>query len=399
MKFKGILYISYDGMLEPLGQSQVIAYLERLAADYVIHLVSFEKAADWADTARRDAIAARLDAAGIRWYPRRYHKRPSTLATAWDIVVGTCTGLWLAVCHHVRIAHARSDVPGVMALTVKKLTGAKFIFDMRAFWADERVDGGLWPRGGCLYRVAKWVERRLLLNADHAVSLTHAAVREMEKFDFLKGRMPPVTIITTCADLTRFRPLPRPVNAGTAFTMGYVGSAGTWYLFDEVIAAFVVLRKLRSDARLLIVNRNEHAYIRQRLQAAGVPMDFAELRTADHAGVPELMARMDVGVFFYKPSYSRAACAPTKLGEFLGCGIPCLANAGVGDMAEILEEGRVGVAVAALDESSLRVGVQRLLELQAEPGIQARCVAAARRHFVLEDGVESYRRIYERLVS
>ena len=28
---KGILYISYDGMLEPLGQSQVLAYLKRLA--------------------------------------------------------------------------------------------------------------------------------------------------------------------------------------------------------------------------------------------------------------------------------------------------------------------------------------------------------------------------------
>ncbi len=27
----GILYISYDGMLEPLGQSQVVGYLEKLA--------------------------------------------------------------------------------------------------------------------------------------------------------------------------------------------------------------------------------------------------------------------------------------------------------------------------------------------------------------------------------
>ena len=31
-------------------------------------------------------------------------------------------------------------------------------------------------------------------------------------------------------------------------------------------------------------------------------------------------------LIFYKPSYFRAACAPTKLDEFLDCGIPCLAN-------------------------------------------------------------------------
>src|SRR3954453_19797515 len=39
----GILYISYDGMLEPLGQSQVVAYLEMLAPGRRIHLISFEK--------------------------------------------------------------------------------------------------------------------------------------------------------------------------------------------------------------------------------------------------------------------------------------------------------------------------------------------------------------------
>ena len=41
----GVLYISYDGMLEPLGQSQVVlAYLEKLPPGRRIHLISFEKA-------------------------------------------------------------------------------------------------------------------------------------------------------------------------------------------------------------------------------------------------------------------------------------------------------------------------------------------------------------------
>ena len=35
-----VLYISYDGMLEPLGESQVLAYLKRLVADRPIHLIS-----------------------------------------------------------------------------------------------------------------------------------------------------------------------------------------------------------------------------------------------------------------------------------------------------------------------------------------------------------------------
>ena len=43
-------------MLEPLGQSQVLAYLVRLAGGRRIHLISFEKAADWAKRHERKAI-------------------------------------------------------------------------------------------------------------------------------------------------------------------------------------------------------------------------------------------------------------------------------------------------------------------------------------------------------
>ena len=91
----GILYISYDGMLEPLGQSQVVAYLEKLAPGRRIHLVSFEKDADWADVAARAAIRHRLDRAGINWHPKRYHKSPSAPATAYDIAVGSALAIHL----------------------------------------------------------------------------------------------------------------------------------------------------------------------------------------------------------------------------------------------------------------------------------------------------------------
>ena len=344
-----VLYLSYDGMLEPLGQSQVLAYQERLAANASLHLLSFEKPEDWENESTRSGVAQRIKAAGIHWHPRRYHKRPSALATAYDILVGIVTGLWLILRHGIRIVHARSYVAAVIALVLKRLTGVRFIFDMRGFWADERVDGGLWPRDGRMFRVAKWFERRFLLAADHVVSLTHAAVREMEKFPYLKDAMPPVTVIPTCADLSRFRIQAKP-ESDHGFVLGYVGSAGTWYQFDAVVACFNALLKQRPQARFLIINRNEHDYIKEQLAAGGVPLDKVEIRAASHAEVPVQMARMDAGVFFIKPLFSKQASAPTKLGEFLGCGIPCLANRGVGDMAEILEGEGVGMALHQFDE-------------------------------------------------
>lgn len=391
----GILYISYDGMLEPLGQSQVIGYLKPLAVGRRIHLVSFEKPEDWDNLEERERLAQQIRAAGIFWHPLRYHKRPSALATTWDVAQGIALGLWLMLRHRLKIVHARSYVAAVMALAIKRVTLAKFVFDMRGFWADERVDGGLWPRQGRMFRVAKSFERQFLLRADHVVSLTNAALREMQRLEYLQGRMPPVSVIPTCADLTRFAPIKG--ERKDSFMLGYVGSAGTWYEFDAVVACFAKLRQQKPDARFLIINHNAQDYIRERLAYGGIPMDTVELRAVNHAEIPQQMARMHAGIFFYKPSFSRVACSPTKLGEFLGCGIPCLSNIGVGDMAEVLYGEQVGVALTAFDEASISAGLMQLLALATDPETRTRCVAAAQKHFSLDEGVRRYELVYQSL--
>ena len=103
---------------------------------------------DREDIARMRAMRDRVRAAGITWAPLAYHKSPSGPATAYDIAVGTLVALWLTLRHRVQLVHARSYVPALIGLLIKRLTGAHLLFDMRGFWADERIDGGLWPESG-----------------------------------------------------------------------------------------------------------------------------------------------------------------------------------------------------------------------------------------------------------
>jgi glycosyltransferase involved in cell wall biosynthesis len=391
----GVLYISYDGMLEPLGQSQVLAYLEKLAPGRRIHLVSFEKPGDWRQLRARDAIAKRIAAAGIRWHPMRYHKSPSAPATAYDIAAGSIAVVALAARHQLSVVHARSYIPGLMALAVKRIRGAAFLFDMRGLWADERVDGGLWPAGGRLFRAAKNAERRLLLAADHVVALTHASEAEIRRFPYLAQRMPPISVIPTCADLERFT-ISGPLNRDP-FVLGYVGSAGTWYMLDEMLRCFLHLREKKPDARLLIVNRNDHGLIRARAAAQSIRPAAMELVAAAHGEVPALIVRMTAAMALYKPVYSRVACAPTKLAEYLGCGVPVLGNAAVGDVAEVLEERRVGLALRGFSDAELRKGIDGVVKLTEQSGVQERCRQAAVDLFSLERGVAAYDAIYRGL--
>jgi glycosyltransferase involved in cell wall biosynthesis len=394
-----VLYLTYDGVLEPLGQSQVLEYLKGISAKggYSIHLVSFEKAADWADEARRERAKAEIGRAGIRWKALRYHKRPSLPATAFDIAMGVLAGIWICRSRKIRIVHVRSYVPAVIGLALKALLGVRLVFDMRGFWADERVDGGIWRRDSLVYRLAKRFEKSFLLHSDVVVSLTRSGVEEMRSFDYLKTHPIRYEVIPTCANLELFKPGEK--RAAPGFTLGAVGSVDHWYLFEPSIRAFRFLKESDPESRFLILNRGQHEFIRSSFVKAGTPMSSVELAAVDHREVAVRMARMSAGVFFIRPVFSKKASAPTKLGEFLGCGVPCLSNAGVGDMAEILEGEGVGVVVRDFEDATLRQAVLKLVELSRDPGVRDRCVRAARKHFSLAHGVDSYRTIYGSLTG
>ena len=91
--------------------------------------------------------------------------------------------------------------PALMATRSMTLKHARLLFDMRGFWADERVEGGIWRRG-VLYRLAKRQERRFFARADGVVTLTEASLPWIRSQ--LGSRSIPVEVIPTCVALDRF---------------------------------------------------------------------------------------------------------------------------------------------------------------------------------------------------
>ena len=86
-----VLFISYNGMLEPLGQSQVIPYLRELAKRGVrFTLLSFERSSAFAPQgiSQCEQLRQKLHSQGIEWHWLRYHQRPSVPATIFDVFVG-----------------------------------------------------------------------------------------------------------------------------------------------------------------------------------------------------------------------------------------------------------------------------------------------------------------------
>jgi len=270
---------------------------------------------------------------------------------------------------------------------------------MRGFWADERVDGDIWLANSNIFRITKWLEKQFFINADYVVSLTNAAVDEIRTFPYLVNRMPKIQVITTCTDLKLFKPLSEVTSNARSFTLGYVGSVGVWYLFDEALRCFIEIKKTIPEAKLHIFNKGDHDYIFRHIKKLGIDTKSVLVESGDHTDVVNAMQLMDAGVFIIKPVYSKLASAPTKLGEFLGCGVPCLCNTNVGDMAQIVEKEGVGVALKGFSEEEINNSVSRFLTLIKEPDIKRDCRNAALKHFSLDDGVKLYNEIYQSLLN
>ena len=177
MPEKKVLYISYDGMTDPLGQSQVLPYLVGLSKHgYRFTLLSFEKADRFA--AQRQRITEITDGAGIKWVPLSFTSRPPVISKFYDAVRMKRKAFALHRQIGFDMVHCRSYIAADIGLALKRKFGIRFFFDMRGFWADEKRDGGSWKDGHPIFsRVYKYYKRKeaeYLQNADHIISLTEA---------------------------------------------------------------------------------------------------------------------------------------------------------------------------------------------------------------------------------
>ncbi len=398
------LYVSYDGALEPLGESQVVNYLTRLSVNYRITLISFEKPEDLSDHTRVIAMEQRFHASGINWIPLRYHKSPPVFSTIFDVVCGALTAWRVCQQGTIRIVHARGYVAALVALFVRRGGASRFLFDMRGFWVDEKVEAGHWRAYGFLYRLGKWWERRFFERADAIVSLTKAGVQALPALGYDISDTVPTVVIPTCVDLQRFKPIKKdpdligPLGLESKLVIGCVGTMSNWYLRTEMLRYLAYLSKSTQALRVLIVTREDHKTLRRDAVASGVP-DAMVLTRASFSEMPRYMSLFDAGLFFIRPTLSKRASAATKLAEFLSCGVPVILNDGVGDSGAIVRHHDVGVVLTATNQEAFAASLPPVRALFSGLEMSERCRRVASELFDVEKGTEKYRKLYESLDS
>lgn len=372
MNKKQVLYLSYDGMTDPLGQSQVLPYIIGLAENgYSFTLISCEKKERFYQN--KATIEQICSDNNIDWQPIFYSKNPPVLSTVWDVFQMNKKAKKLHQKKQFQIIHCRSYISSLIGLGFKKKYSTKFIFDMRGFWADERVDGKLWnlknPLFKWVYNFFKTKEKSFLTHADKVISLTLSGKQEMLtwKIDGLSAEK--IVVIPCAADYNLFELVNQEkqsqakIKLGlkpSQFVLGYIGSLGTWYLADEMLQFFSVLKQKYTDAKFLFITPDDKEQLislgkKYRLDAEDFIVNFAQRKD-----IPSIAHAFDFSIFFIKPSYSKKSSSPTKMGELLAMGIPLICNNNVGDVEAIMHQTKAGFCIDTFNETHFEKIVNQL---------------------------------------
>ncbi len=402
---KTFLFVSIDGMTDPLGQSQVLPYLIGLAKQgYQIGIVSCEKLDNW--KTNHQVIEKIAKDAGISWDYCFYKTGKPFISQQQNY-----NSLKKIVFQKIKesnshiVLHCRSYLAGLIGLSAKQKFGTGFIFDMRGFWADERIEGGIWskfnPIGAYLYSFFKRKEKQMLIHSDAIISLTHKAKSIILSWN-LGIVDSKITVIPCCADLQHFSKdninpnqllqfQDKYPELNNKFVLSYVGSLGTWYMADEMLHFFKILSQ-HTDAVFLVITKDEESLVYEAAQKHKVDKNKLIVTSSSRMDMPYYIALSDASLFFIKPSFSKSASSPTKMGELLSMGVPVITNSGVGDVDSIIQETTCGLFISEFKEKEYQQTVTDLLKNRNL--YKQNTTAAANQFFSLKDGVAKYAQVY-----
>lgn len=403
-----VLFISYDGMTDPLGQSQVLPYLFGIsdAGKYDITVLSCEKKKRFSKN--RELIKEICDQHNVDWQYVFFHVQPPIISKLYDIFLLKKKAANLVKKKKITIVHCRSYIAIEVGLFLKNKFNCKVIFDMRGFWVDERVDGGLWDTKKYFYKLIyslyKKKEIRFLCNSDHIISLTNAGKNEIEKWIGYNSSVP-ISVIPCAADVDLFT-LTSPEQKLYAkemlnykkedFIISYLGTLGTWYMLDEMLCFFVVLKSENVNAKFLFISSDDESIVFDRACFYNISKDDIKIVSLERKDVPVLIKASEFSLFFIKPAYSKIASSPTKLGELLMMGIPVITNSLIGDVDNIVAQTNAGIIISSFNNIDYRKAIGQITGGGIAPPNLIREKAFG--IYSLEKGVSSYLKVYDSLV-
>ena len=157
-KNKNIFYLSYDGLLDPLGLSQIVPYLHLINDHYNLEVISFEKKNKLNEKNFINIKNQLLDK-NIKW---KYYKYNNSILLNLIKIVLINFYISFKITKKKYIFHLRSYIPYFYLILPNFFYKIEFIFDMRGFWFQEKIDRRNWNSNSILINYLNKFEKIII---------------------------------------------------------------------------------------------------------------------------------------------------------------------------------------------------------------------------------------------
>lgn len=386
-----VLYLSFDGILEPLGYSQILSYLKSLSKDNKITIISIEKNQDLQNVIHLKKIQNILLDFKIDW---KYFIYKKNIFGKFFLVINIILNTYFIILQKkIKIVHSRSYVMGLIAYLLNFINSFSHIFDIRGFWIEERIEWGLWKKKSLKYFFFKFFENKIYNKSKIIVVLTKDAKKILLNKKLKNLNSANIYVIPTCVELNNNI---KKYNTQDPIKFTHLGALGSRYDFHMYLNIMSRILK-RRNIFLSIINKGEHKKINYLLKDYNINSKNYEIKYVSPYLINDEILNSNFGIFFPKKGFYLNAYFPTKLGEFLSNGVPIITCSINNHVNSIIKENKIGIIIDDLDDLNFEKFYFEITKILNDTHISDRCINTAKKYFDIENANKIYSKIYSSL--
>lgn len=400
-----ILYLSIDGMTEPLGRSQVLSYLSRISdSEHQFSIISFEKP-DLFENQKQE-INKITEEFNIQWFPFKYLASPPILGIVFGLLKAWFLILKLNKNKKIDVIHCRGNITPLLGISAKFFLKIPFIFDMRGWGSDEKLESGHWKKWYYrpVYYFFKNMETQFFKYSNQIVSLTFAGRNEIANKKF--ANFEKVKVIPTCVDFNIFKAFNSDKKTEIRAKLGigqdkkvliYSGSLGGNYPIKDIFYFFECLIKIYPDAVFIILSKYSDFSFSKISKELNINENQIVIRSVKLTEVSDYICASDFGLIYYEKTYSVIGRSPTKLGEYWASGVSAISMSGIGDLDYIASLFPNNLKlISDLKEEKI---IETFRELKNTKPTEDLLRQDSQSYFGIQKGVEFYKNLYSEILA
>jgi glycosyltransferase involved in cell wall biosynthesis len=302
------------------------------------------------------------------------------------------------------VVHARGLQAAYMAVrATESRPDVRVVYDVRGdYWAEHRFHwSGRGDDPGVDLRRLQRAEELVCASASRVLAVSEALRHVLDRRH--PGVAAKTEVFPCTVDLQKFQ-LDEAARRSWRAKLGlegkrviaYAGSLVAYQLPERLVALGARVTQADPDAHLLLITPHQDR-ARELLADAGLGSGRATTLAVGHTEMPGLLNAADAGLLLRHPDPVNAVASPTKVAEYLACGVPVLLSAGIGDLSELVA--RRGVGAVVEDARDTEAQHAALSELLAYPPAREHAHSAAREELARDVFVPRYLQLYRGLAA